>query len=85
VRRADWIARLNVWALRHRRRDGSTLHLTYDPSAAAELRQLIRREQACCGFLRFEMEEAADVIRLTITAPPEAGEAAEGLFACFST
>jgi hypothetical protein len=84
VHRTDWIARLNARALRHRRRDGSTLHLAYDPRAAAELRELVRREQACCGFLRFDLEETADAIRLTIIAPPEAGEAVEVLFGHFS-
>lgn len=84
VRRTAWIARLNAWALRHARRDGSTLHLTYNPRAAAELRELVRQEQACCGFLRFDLEETADAIHLSITAPPEAGEAAEVLFGHFS-
>ena len=42
-----------------------------------------RREQACCGFLRFDVRENAAAIRLTITAPPEAQSAADELFAHF--
>jgi hypothetical protein len=84
AQRADWIARLNAWALRDHRRDGLSLHLTYDQRAVGELRELVRREQACCGFLRFDMEETAEAVRLTITAPPHAGKAAEALLAYFT-
>jgi hypothetical protein len=81
--RVEWIARLNARALRDHRRDGSTLYLTYDRLAAADVRELVRRERSCCGFLRFDIDEAADAIRLAIAAPPEARGAADALFACF--
>jgi hypothetical protein len=81
--RVAWIARLNARALRDHRRDGSTLHLTYDRCAAAELREFVRRERSCCGFLRFDIDETADAIRLAIAAPPEARGAADELFAYF--
>jgi hypothetical protein len=82
--RVEWIARLNARALRDHRRDGSTLYLTYDRIAAADVRELVRRERSCCGFLRFDLVETAEAVCLTITAPPEAGEAAEALLAYFA-
>jgi hypothetical protein len=81
--RVEWIARLNARALRGQRRDGLTLHLTYDCLAAIDVREFVRRERACCGFLRFEVEETAEAIRLTIAAPPEASQVADELFAYF--
>jgi hypothetical protein len=53
-------------------------------SAAADVLEFVRREQACCGFLRFDVRESADTVHLTITAPPEAESAAEDLFAHFA-
>jgi hypothetical protein len=60
------------------------LELTYDRSAAADVHEFVRREQACCGFLHFEVRESADAVHLTITAPPEAESAADELFAHFA-
>jgi hypothetical protein len=60
------------------------LELTYDRSAAADVHEFVRREQACCGFLRFDVRESADAVHLTITAPPEAESAADELFAHFA-
>ena len=57
--------------------------LTYDRPAAADVHGFVRREQACCGFLRFDVRESADAVHLTITAPPEAQSAADELFAHF--
>jgi hypothetical protein len=59
------------------------LQLTYDRCAAADAHELVLREQACCGFLRFDVPESADAVHLTITAPPEAQCAADDLFAHF--
>jgi hypothetical protein len=81
--RIGWIRELSARALRSHRRDGLMLELTYDPSAAADVHDLVRREQACCGFLRFDVRESADAVHLTITAPPEAQSAADELFAHF--
>ncbi|HEX7355546.1 MAG TPA: hypothetical protein VF288_12035 [Mycobacteriales bacterium] len=44
----------------------------------AALVDLARREQACCGFLGFSLEIAADGVRLVITAPPEAAGVLDG-------
>ena len=78
-----WIRELSAKSLRSHRRDGLMLELTYDRSAAADVHEFVRREQACCGFLRFDVRESADAVHLTITAPPEAESAADDLFAHF--
>lgn len=79
------IADLNARALQSAVRDDLTLILTYDRSAAGEVGSMVKAEQACCAFLSFQTEETADGLRLTITAPPEAREAAEQLFEPFSS
>jgi hypothetical protein len=81
--RVEWIQELSARSLRTHRRDGPTLELTYDRCAAADVHEFVRRERACCGFLRFEVREGADAVHLTITAPPEAQSAADDLFAHF--
>jgi hypothetical protein len=81
--RLGWIRELSAKSLRSHRRKGLILELAYDRCAAADLHELVRREQACCGFLRFDVRESADAVHLTITAPPEARSAADDLFAHF--
>ncbi|MGH6894940.1 MAG: hypothetical protein ACREJ5_00095 [Geminicoccaceae bacterium] len=82
--RVGWIQKLSAKSLRGHRRDGLMLELTYDRSAAAEVHDLVRREKACCGFLRFDVRESADAVHLNITAPPEAKGAADELFTHFT-
>ena len=81
--RLGWIRELSAKSLRSHRRDGLMLELTYDRSAAADVHEFVRREQACCGFLLFDVRENAVAVHLTITAPPEAQTAADELFAHF--
>ncbi len=81
--RLAWIAELNARALTSHRREGLLLHLQYRPDALAQVQELVRRESACCGFLKFDLEPASSVVELTITAPPEAEGAAETLFNAF--
>jgi hypothetical protein len=81
--RVGWIRDLSAKSLRSHHRDGPVLELTYDRPAAADVHEFVRREQACCGFLRFDVRESADAVHLTITAPPEAQSAADELFAHF--
>ncbi|MBC9175991.1 hypothetical protein [Pseudoroseomonas ludipueritiae] len=64
-----WIHELITRSLCDYRRDGLTLHLVYDAEAAPQVRELVRREQACCGFLTFSLRETADTVHLTIIAP----------------
>ena len=81
--RVGWIRELSAKLLRSHHRDGLMLELTYDRCATADVHDLVRRERACCGFLRFDVRESADAIHLTITAPPEAQSADDDLFAHF--
>ena len=81
--RLAWIGSLTRDSLRgHERRD-LVLDLRYAPEAAARVREMVRNEQACCSFLTFDLQEAPDEIRLTITAPESAREAADMLFEQF--
>ena len=63
---------------------GLILHLTYGPEAAEAVRDLGRKEQTCCAFLRFEMREDATGVHLSVTAPERARDAADLLFAHFA-
>ena len=75
------IAALSREALRHVERRGLTLELRYAPEAAARVHELVERERTCCPFLRFEVHEDADEVRLVVTAPPAAVDAVPDLLA----
>lgn len=84
--RLAWIADLNRSALRAHRQDGHALMLDYVPHAAPRVRELVAREQTCCAFLAFRVQdvhEAPAAVRLTVEAPAQAREAADALFAPF--
>jgi hypothetical protein len=81
--RLAWIAELTRDALREHRRDDLVLQLTYAPEAACRVREMVRREQACCGFLAFDLREEPDAVRLILTAPEDARAAADALFERF--
>lgn len=83
--RLDWIAGLNARALLESRRDDLTLVLDYDRDAIGDVRRMMAGEQACCAFLGFDLAEADGLVRLTITAPEDAREAAEALFEPFAS
>ena len=78
--RREWIAAVNAAGLREVRRDGLRLELTYALEARADVLELVRREQACCAFLSFQVHDDADAVRLTVTAPQEALGAEADLF-----
>lgn len=78
--RLAWIAELNRSALQSVRREGARLILTYDPQASAGVRTMIRREQKCCAFLRFELQEDETTLTLVITAPEETKDSLDTLF-----
>jgi hypothetical protein len=82
--RVDWIETLARQSLRSAQRDGLILHLTYGPEAAEAVRDLVRKEQTCCAFLRFETHEDATGVHLSVTAPERARDAADLLFAHFA-
>ena len=74
------IVQLNKDALqKHERRD-LVLELRYALEARERVRAMVRDEQTCCAFLAFKLDEVGDEVRLTITAPEQAREAADALF-----
>ena len=81
--RRAWIAALNKDALRKYHRRDLVLELGYAPEARERVHEMVRNEQACCGFLAFELHETGNEIRLTVTAPEKAREAADTLFEQF--
>ena len=81
--RLGWITALNRSSLRAHRRDGLALELDYAPDAAAQVRELVAREQACCAFLAFHLHDTLHGVHLTVTAPTEAGEALDAVFSPF--
>jgi hypothetical protein len=78
--RTAWITALNRDALRKCQRRDLVLELSYAPEARERVREMVRSEQACCAFLGFELHESGSEIRLTVTAPEAAREAADTLF-----
>ena len=65
-------------------RNGLVLTLRYSPEAVERVRAMVVREQRCCAFLAFDVREDPDVLRVTITAPENAGDAADELFGQFT-
>jgi hypothetical protein len=65
------------------RRSDLALELRYPPDALDRVRAMVAGESHCCPFLDFALREEAAVVRVTITAPDRAREAADELFAYF--
>lgn len=66
------------------RRDGLTLWLAYAAEAENEVRDLVAKERECCPFLDFDLTQDIKGVHLRITAPAEAADAADLLFAHFA-
>jgi hypothetical protein len=81
--RLAWIAALTRDALRGYSRDDLVLSLRYAPEAASRVRELMLKEQVCCGFLAFEMYQHPDEVRLTFRAPEDARASVDALFRPF--
>jgi hypothetical protein len=81
--RLAWIAELARDALLSFERRDHVLELRYALEAADRVREMVRKERECCGFLAFELEETPREIRLTIRAPEEARGALGMLFGEF--
>jgi hypothetical protein len=64
-------------------RDGLKLALRYTPNTVERVRAMVTAEQHCCAFLEFEVRERPDAVHVTITAPQNARDAADELFAQF--
>jgi hypothetical protein len=82
--RSEQIETLASRHLRHVSREPLSIELTYATEALPELRDLVRKEMECCAFLDFDLREANDSVRLRITAPEAARDAADTLFAHFA-
>ena len=54
------------------------------PEAVGRVRAMVASEQHCCAFLTFDVREQPDVVRVTITAPEHARDAADELFGQFT-
>jgi hypothetical protein len=81
--RLAWIAELARDALLGFERRDLVLELRYALEAADRVREMVRKEQVCCGFLTFELQETSREIRLTIRAPEDARGWLEMLFGQF--
>jgi hypothetical protein len=79
--RAASLRRLADDALLAHRIHGGTAHLLYRLEAKEAVEQLVRQEQACCNFLRFEMVQTVLGIEVSVVAPSEARDDAEALLA----
>lgn len=78
--RATWIRGIAERHLRESIRSPLTLYLVFAKEAADDIREMVRKEQECCAFLRFDLSVADDAVHLLITAP----EAADVLFDHFA-
>jgi hypothetical protein len=83
--RLAWIAQLNRDGLRGCHRDGVRLELRYAPEVRDRVHEMVRKEQACCGFLDFNVVENAAEVRVIITVPERARDAADRIFDQFSS
>jgi hypothetical protein len=81
--RLAWIAALARDGLRGLRREDLRLELRYARDIATRVREMVDKEQKCCGFLSFELTETEEDVRLTITAPERARDVADTLFEQF--
>jgi hypothetical protein len=81
--RLAWIADLNRDALRAQHRDGLRLELTYARAALDRVREMVAREEDCCAFLTFDLQQEADMVRLVIEAPEDARDALDAVFEPF--
>ncbi len=78
------IAELNRDALEQVERMLRELRLYYRKDAEARVREFVRTESACCGFLTFEVAVREAQVVATIVAPADAEAAAQPLFDQFA-
>lgn len=83
--RLAWIAEPNRAALLDARREGPRLVVTYRPDHAERVREMVRRERQCCGFLDFDLREDRGGVRLVIKAPKGAVDALDAIFQPFTS
>ena len=83
--RLAWIASLNRDGLLGHERHDAALELRYATTVRARVHALVRKESECCPFLAFSLDESGSDVRLTVTAPDRARDAADLLFEPFLT
>jgi len=79
-RRLAWIRRVTDRSLLSCRLDGTVLRLTYRDDALTDLEEIVAQERECCAFMRYSLEPASGVVKLTIEAPDGVGADARWLF-----
>lgn len=82
--RSAWIRSIGERHLKKSMRSPLTLYLVYASEAEDDLLEMVRKEQACCGFLRFDLSVGDDAVHLSITAPEAASKAVDTLFDHFA-
>jgi hypothetical protein len=82
--RLAWIARLTKDGLRQQSRHELRLDLHYAGAVTDRVREMVRNEERCCGFLTFTLRETANGVHLTVVAPERARAVADALFAQFT-
>lgn len=70
-------------SLRSHRRVGGRLTLVYRAAAATQVRELVRREEDSCAFLRFTVVTGAAAVTLDVQVPHTAVDAAADPLAPF--
>ena len=83
--RLAWIARLNQDGLLGHGRNDAVLELRYAVTPRDRVHEMVRKERECCAFLTFALDESGGDLRLTITAPDRARDAADLFFEPFLT
>jgi hypothetical protein len=78
------LAELNRTALESHRRDDLRLELRYAPAARPQVLEMVRAEQTCCAFLTFDIRDEPGALRVIVTAPERARDAADSLFEALS-
>jgi hypothetical protein len=78
--RLAWIAELARDGLIGVRREHLRIELRYAPGVGARVLEMVAKERECCAFLKFEIAETSEDVRLTITAPERARDVADALF-----
>jgi hypothetical protein len=61
----------------------NVLRFVAEPETRRRLEDLVAAEAKCCSFLGLELAEADGELRLSIDAPADAQEVADGLAAAF--
>jgi hypothetical protein len=79
--RAEWLKALKERALIGHRVEDNRAHLVYKLEAESDVALMVKQEQTCCSFLRFDLRRTPATLELTVTAPADAGIDAQLLFA----